>query len=161
MTGRAAESPRQPTHTVDLADRLELLELYARYSHAFDRADAAACAALFTQDGAFTPPGAAAVVGRPALEQFFATATARSQGSVHLVTDIVLEAGGPDTVLGTARVLAVRSGAAVLRLLALGTYRDAFRHDGRRWLFAQRSIDSARPAALSGALLTTAEGSAS
>lgn len=161
MTGRATKPPRSPADAVALADRLELLELYARYTHAFDHGDAAGCAALFTADGAFTPPAAAAVVGRAALERFFATATARSQGSAHLVTDIVLDAEGPYAVRGTARILAVRTDEATLRLLALGTYRDSFRHDGRHWLFAQRSIDSAIPAALSGAVLTAVESPAS
>ncbi|MET8430572.1 nuclear transport factor 2 family protein [Nocardia sp. NPDC004860] len=156
MTDNAPD-PRHPVQRAfDLTDRLELLELYARYTHAFDRADAAACAALFTADGVFTPPGAAPVIGRPALEQFFAVATARSHGSSHMVTDVLIDAEHPGVARGTARVLAVRTEESVLRLLALGIYRDIFRYDGRRWLFGKRTIDSAVPAALSGAVLATA-----
>ena len=49
--------------TLTLEDRAEIHDLYARYAHAFDGADAEAWAALFMPEGRFSPPGIEPVIG--------------------------------------------------------------------------------------------------
>lgn len=129
-------------------------ELYGRYSHAFDSGEAQRCAELFTSDATFTTHGRAAIVGRPALVEFFATAAARSPGVRHFVSNVVLDGVAGDRVTGMAYVLVLRIDGDVLRLASIGTYRDEFVCDGGRWLISSRYFVPAIPDGLAGAVLT-------
>lgn len=129
-------------------------ELYARYSHAFDSGQVQVCAELFTADATFTTHGRSAIVGRDALREFFAAACARSSGMRHLVSNIVLDEVTPDTVQGSAYVLALRADGDTLRLATMGNYADEFVREDGRWLFRSRYFTPAIPAELSGAPLT-------
>jgi hypothetical protein len=52
---------------LDITSRLESLELYSLYTHAYDRRPADEVAALFTEDGEFVRAGADPVRGHRAI----------------------------------------------------------------------------------------------
>ncbi len=123
-------------------DRLEILELYARYTHTFDEGRAEQLGELFTADGQFTRPGADPIRGRAALEAMVRAAAARGTGNRHLVSAVVIEPppdDGPGRAIGRAYVQVV-GGAGRFDPVAFGRYEDEFHHDGGRWRIRSRSF---------------------
>jgi 3-phenylpropionate/cinnamic acid dioxygenase small subunit len=127
------------------SDRAAIHDLYARYAHAFDGADADAWAALFTPDGRFAPPGMPPVVGTDALRAFAADRSDEMPGMRHLITNVLVEADG-NGAKGSAYFVCFRlRGDGRFRLLNFGRYDDTFaRHDGD-WRIATRDIVSELP----------------
>lgn len=144
---------------LDSASRGALVDLYARYTHAFDEGDAEAVAALFTHDGEFVRAGAEPVRGREALAAMVRTAAARGAGTRHLVSGIAVDpdpaADGTDpvTARGMAYVQVVAVSPDALRLVALGRYRDRFVVDGGRWRLRTRAFEAFTAPALGGAVV--------
>ena len=62
--------PRMPP-SVD--DRLEILDLAARYNHAVDSGDHEGVAALFTDDGVIEATATGPIAGRPAIAHYIAS----------------------------------------------------------------------------------------
>lgn len=133
--------------------RLAITEVYARYTHAFDSAQAETCAELFTTDPTFTTHGGPSITGRAALTEFFGNAAARSPGMRLFVSNIVLDAVAADRVNDAADVMALRVDGDVLRLASMGNYRDEFACADGRWLIRSRYFRPAIPDGLSGAAL--------
>jgi ketosteroid isomerase-like protein len=127
------------TQKLDVWSRLELLELYARYTHAFDAGRADEVAALFIEDGVFLRAGSEPVRGHPALTEMVQRAHA-GQPSLrqHLVTSIVLEADDARIVRGTAYVTVMSVMSDTVRVAAHGRYLDTFVEDRECWRFQQR-----------------------
>jgi hypothetical protein len=139
-------------------DRLEIINLYGRYSAAFDSGDAPGWAGLFTEDGCFEIVAAQRrYTGRSELEAF---AGRRHQpGMLHFVSNITLDATDEGTA-GRAAVLVLRAQAAgtrvlelgeirdelaepaALRVLNIGAYDDAFVRTADGWRFARRRFTS-------------------
>jgi hypothetical protein len=138
------------------AERLELLELYARYTHAFDEGMSRELAELFTADGEFVLPGVAPVRGRARLAEMVTAAAARGTGNRHLVSSVVVEAGEQaGTATGTAYVQVVRISDDAVRLVAVGRYDDEFGQEDDRWAFRSRRFTPFTGPALAGAILAS------
>jgi hypothetical protein len=118
-------------------DRLDLHDLYARYSYAFDGADPAAFAATFTADGAFRRDGYDDVTGTAALQAFVVEAARVTPGIKHLPSNVTFTATA-DGAAGRAYVLALRVTADGLLLRTFGGYEDALRRTPDGWRFAAR-----------------------
>jgi limonene-1,2-epoxide hydrolase len=140
--------------TFDSASRQEINDLYARYSLTFDNGDGTEFARLFTEDGQFVRSGVAPVQGSAALAEFARTAAARSPGTRHFVSNILIEPSDEGAV-GTAYVLALRIGSTVLRLVSMGRYEDVFIRTAQGWRFSKREFSAFTPPELAGALLAT------
>jgi uncharacterized protein (TIGR02246 family) len=121
----------------ELADHRELVELYARYTHAFDENRADDLAALFTDDGEFLRPGAPPVSGAEALAAMVRASAARGTGNRHLVSAVVVDVSS-DAGTGRAYVQVVSVTDDGVRPVAFGRYDDAFTRDGGRWRIRAR-----------------------
>ncbi|MEV6041440.1 nuclear transport factor 2 family protein [Nonomuraea sp. NPDC052116] len=130
----------------------EIIDLYARYSHAFDEGRADEVAALFTEDGVFAREGAAPVVGRDGLAALVRAAAERAPGMRHVVSGILVEASEEGAV-GQAYALALVVGDADLRLATFGRYDDAFVPTPEGWRLRVRRFTPFLPAALANAVL--------
>lgn len=118
-------------------DHQELVELYARYTHAFDENRADELAALFIDDGQFLRPGAPPVRGAEALTAMVRASAARGTGIRHLVSAVVVDVSS-DTATGHAYVQVVSVTDEGVRHVALGRYDDTFARDGGRWRIRSR-----------------------
>ena len=121
-------------------DRLEILDLYARYSWAFDERRAGEWAALFVEDGSFVIVSGPRADGRAELEAFATKMANRYPGIRHLVTGITVEADG-DGARGRAYVVAVvPDGHGGFRNLEQGSYEDRFVSRPEGWRFQGRTF---------------------
>jgi ketosteroid isomerase-like protein len=121
-------------------DRLEILELAARYSHATDHGDAEALADTFTEDGVFEVAG----MGEPRkgrAAHLAATSAPRPPGLVmrHFTSNPVIEGDG-DTATMKLYVEVKNLGAGGQPLL-LGCYHDELRREHGAWKFARRNVE--------------------
>ena len=121
------------------ADRVEILDLIARYNHAIDRSDGPAWAATFVEDGLFEGSAGVPVRGRRALEEFAASGHSR-RGAVRHLTDNVLIDGDGDRATLTAYLAMFRVGSGLPELVRTGVYRDTLRRVDGRWKFAHRKF---------------------
>jgi ketosteroid isomerase-like protein len=129
-------------------DRMESTKAVADvvygYAHAVSKADAAAVAALFTEDGAFivietgedgAPKVRNDLRGPEALKAFY-SATLKPGEIYPLVSDLVVEVDGD-----TARGACFMGGAAADGTPRFfGAYVDTFRREGGRWRFSSRTF---------------------
>jgi hypothetical protein len=124
---------------LDVESRLELLDLYARYTHAFDAGRAEDVATLFAGDGEFLRAGSGPVRGHVALAEMVRRAHgAQLTSRQHLVTSILLEADTARTARGTAYVTVLTVVSDTVRVAAHGRYLDTFSRDGERWRIQER-----------------------
>jgi hypothetical protein len=135
-----------------LEDRVEIADLYLRYSFAFDDVQDADCADLFTEDGSFAVDGLAPVVGREALASMVRASAARAPGGRHLLSGVLVQAS-PVGAAGTAYVQVVRVEASALRLVALGRYADEIVPTAYGWKFQTRRFTPFSGPQLGGAIL--------
>ena len=106
---------------LDIASRLDLLEMYRRYTDPYDRGLAEEVTALFTEKGEFVRAGPAAVRGRRAITDMVRTAAESGAQRQHVVTSVLVEPPVADgTAHGTADVTMVSLRGDALRLVALG-----------------------------------------
>lgn len=117
-------------------DRLAIMELVARYNHAYDGGDAEAWAATFTEDGVFQSRGRR-TQGREALvrrveDRAERIATFKPR---HLNNNFVIEGDGDSATL-TCHVL-LMSGSDVA---AVGSYEDVLRRVDGAWRFTHRKV---------------------
>jgi hypothetical protein len=125
---RAASRAGAPVSQIslDLSDRLELLELGARCAQAFDSGDGRAWAALFVPDGVFVRPDGREVVGTDALAGVPPESTTRVPGMRHFPNGTVLDER-EGVVHGRSYVRAYRAFAHnELTLITAGEYHDTF-----------------------------------
>lgn len=132
-----------------LVDMTDPSNLAARYALAVDDRDAAALAALFTEDAEFVQPpaltrGAGEVVtaGRDAIVATVLGGTAHLHGTHHAVHQPVVDVDG-DTAIGRVYCQAhhlyrgrdgMRDNVIAIR------YRDNYRRVDGRWLIARREL---------------------
>jgi 3-phenylpropionate/cinnamic acid dioxygenase small subunit len=123
-------------------DRATLHDVYARYAHAFDGADAETWAGLFAADGRFAPPGVPEVVGTDALRTFVEARAGDAPGMRHVMSNVLVEAtdGG---ARGSAYFFCLRlSDDGKFRLRNFGRYDDEFVREGGAWKIASRTVVS-------------------
>jgi len=141
-----------PTASLAVTDRLEILDLYARYNHTVDAGDLEAWVRCFTADGTVeAPPAGAAHRGAEALKEFATRFRRRTEGRAHHVTsDVELWADGAE-VHGRASLLMIlaASAPAAPAILISARYADRLRRTADGWRFAHRLLidDATREAA--------------
>ena len=122
------------------ADRLELLELPARYARAIDDRDIPGLIDLFCEDGAFAhADGGLEIVGRQALEPFYREELAGYGMSIHVPHAQVVERLEGNVATGwvmSHAELAVDDKYVVAAL----RYSDDYRRVDGRWCFSRREI---------------------
>ena len=126
--------------TLDVADRLDILDLYARYSVLFDTGQAEAWADLFTPDGTFFIVGGPSLYGTAELEPFAERRYRDTPGIRHIVSNVIVEPAG-DGARGSAYVVVlggVDDGAAT-QILTLGGYDDRLARTESGWRFESRT----------------------
>jgi ketosteroid isomerase-like protein len=143
---------------LELADRVAILDLYASYAHAFDTGDAATWADHFVPDGRFIYNNEAPIVGRSALQEFFARRHADAPGIRHFMANCLVEVT-PDGVRGRVSALVLRiAGDGALRVRTIGGYKDALVHGDGGWRFLERHFEPWLPDELADAALEFAVG---
>ena len=128
--------------TLDTADRVAVLDLYARYAHAIDSGDSSSCAVCFTQEGVLRVGAGEPVVGRENLERFAAKWRANFHGAPrHLSWHVLLKPEDEDHVRGTASAALLATTEAGTLIVFCGQYEDRFERsaDGE-WLIAERFV---------------------
>jgi len=134
------ERDREPDTPLGVADRLELLELYARLAEAIDSGDAAGWASLFTEDGSLRTSRGLEVRGRPALARFAAEWFDSTAGrSRHASWHHRFEGAGVDAE-GTCRAAVLRGGDAGIGIDLSAIYRDRFRWEPGGWRLRSREV---------------------
>jgi hypothetical protein len=133
-----------------VAHRLEIADLYGRYSHAFDDGHGDEVARLFTADGTFAREGAEPVVGQANLAAMANAAAGR--GMRHMVSNIVIEPA-PDGASGRAYALVLVVGSVELRLATFGRYDDEFVRTPAGWRFRARRFTPFVTKELAGAVV--------
>lgn len=119
------------------ADRLEILELVARYNHAIDSGDGPGWADTFTEDGVFeTARGK--TEGRDALAKFVEGFATNMPGARHWNNNHVIEADG-DGATHTCYLMLLRPGADPA---STTRYVDRLVKVGGAWKFAHRNVVS-------------------
>jgi 3-phenylpropionate/cinnamic acid dioxygenase small subunit len=138
--------------SIPITDRLDILDLYARQSHAIDGGDFAAWAATFTPDGLFTSSTfGVTAVGTQELIEFAKHAAQVAEGRKvelrHWVGQVAMRpSNGTDIVEVSAYMLIVatsRNTSTIDRSLRI---EDNLARTTPGWLFAKRIVlrDDAR-----------------
>ena len=135
-------------------DRVEILDAYGRYCHAFDSGDAQTAAALFAEDGRFAYVGSRDFAGREAIAALFERRHAGAPGIRHLVSGIVVEPS-PEGASGRAYVVVLRMGPGEpLRVITIGQYDDLWVRLAEGWRLKRRAYTAWLDPALIDAPLT-------
>lgn len=124
------------------SDAEQIRDLYARYSWAYDQGRAEEYAALFTEDGEFEVVGGPRVQGREALAGLVSAAAARPGRTLHMVSNVLVTVTG-DSATGQAYVQLLALADAALRVVAVGTYNDAFVRTAAGWQLSRRRFEPA------------------
>ncbi len=124
----------------DLADRLELHELFARYAWSYDEGRFDRLAELWTPDAVFEIRGGvgampATMHGRDEIVATMRDRRAETQPAQrrHLITDVVVEEVAGDRARASAYLLLGSTTDGVLALPVTGTYRNAYARVDGRW----------------------------
>ena len=132
-----------------VADKLEIIELTARYNHAIDGLvpnPADAWADTFTEDGVFEAigffdPPLDKLEGRAQLREFAEGVTGNDERGYHWISNIVVDGDGASARL-TCYLQALRAltkdGGGGLRVT--GVYRDTLTKVNGAWKFQHRSV---------------------
>ena len=123
---------------LDAADRLEILELAARYNHAIDFGDGAAWADTFTEDGVFTGGGPGPVQGREALTAFVGDFSQNMAGARHWTNNHVIDGDG-DSATHTCYLNLIQSKDGA-KSVVTARYQDELVKVGGAWKFATRTV---------------------
>jgi hypothetical protein len=126
---------------MDSADRLDILDLYARYSLLFDTGQADAWADLFTPDGRFYIVGGPSLYGTGELRSFAGRRHEDTPGIRHLVSNVVVEPNGSG-VQGSAYVVVLGTVDDGLEILTLGGYEDHLVKLETGWRFRSRTYSA-------------------
>jgi uncharacterized protein (TIGR02246 family) len=128
-------------------DKLEIHELFARYSHAIDTGAADDLAATFTPDGAFDGPGGTHT-GSDAIRQMGREYHDHPDinNTQHWTNSIVVEGEGDQaTAVCYAMCISPTVDGGAIRIELINRYEDELRrHDGR-WLFHRRVVRDVFP----------------
>lgn len=135
---------------LSVADRLEILDLYARYCHSIDSGDGSAWAACFTADGYLSLPYRDQLTRGPEQLRAVGDAFPSRTDAVgrHVTVNISVEGGNDGAAAGRAYLMLLRGGWGQTppTVELTGRYEDRLVvHDGR-WLFASRVLTADSPA---------------
>ena len=122
---------------LSVEDRLEILELAARYSHAFDYGDTDAFVETFTQDGVVTN-GQDTLSGAEELRAFAAKHAQGSLNGRHWTCNHVIDGDG-ESATHSSYLMIVRMNETPI-IGATGIYRDSLKKVDGEWRFVRREI---------------------
>jgi len=129
---------------MEIADRLAIEDLYARYCVALDTGDEAGWVDCFTEDGEFD--GRALAKGRDELAQYHrermaARAAEPFSNPQHWNNNLLLRGEPPEVQAFSyvIRIATMRDGGDI-RVVRVGAYRDRLLKQGDRWRFARREV---------------------
>lgn len=123
----------------DVADKLAIQELFARYAHAIDDLDPTAWVACFTADGIFQV-GTRAMQGAAALRGY-ADVHVREIRCRHMMSNFLYEVRG-DEAAGQCSMLATLATAGGYRIFAQGRYVDRLVRQDGMWRIAHRKVET-------------------
>ena len=123
--------------TLSPADYAEINQLYARYNHAVDAADAKMIATVFTADGLFVS-GARTMEGRKLVTA--ATPKERPQAR-HMATSVIINPS-PEGARGSSYVMLVNLQATPPVVAGGGVYEDVIVKTKEGWRFQKRTFFS-------------------
>jgi hypothetical protein len=138
---------------LELADRVEILDLYTSYAHAFDTGDAGTWADHFVPEGRFIYNSQTPIVGTNELREFFARRHADKPGIRHFMANCLVEATA-DGARGRISALVLRiAGDGALRVRTIGGYKDLLVKADGGWRFLERHFEPWLPDDLADAAL--------
>lgn len=116
-------------------DRLDILDLLARYNYAIDDGDAQTWAACFTPDGEFVSP----TDHRTGTDELIAFASRPSRGTLHYTTNEIITGDGNNAAMRCYLEL-VNAGGEKPEILFCGRYEDELVKTADGWRFAKRTV---------------------
>jgi 3-phenylpropionate/cinnamic acid dioxygenase small subunit len=127
-------------------DRLEILDLLARYAHAYDGGDRATLEALFTDDAEFHIHGnvgrvPATMVGRDAIVAALVRKwdVIRPEQRRHIATNLCVLEQGEATARAASYLVLIATSGGTPTVLATGRYEDDLvKGDDGRWRIHRR-----------------------
>ena len=134
MSTRSSE-----TNLAEVADRIAIRELTARYNRTWEDLDPDGWADTFTEEGVLEPVDMGITIeGRTALRQMAADA---GFGVVHLTTDAVIELDGDTAVQVCTLLTAVRTREPKsVAFSGTGRYTDQLVRTADGWRFKRRTV---------------------
>jgi len=120
------------------ADRVEIQE----HTHYEDNGDAAAWAALYTEDGRFVGSGDKLIVGRAKLEEFAASRWAdkpKVRKWTHWACNVVTTAT-PEGAEARSYQMVVETNGAANHIVKVSGKLDELRREDGRWRFYERKV---------------------
>jgi uncharacterized protein (TIGR02246 family) len=137
--GPARRQQRSDPMALTAEDRVEMIELVARYNQAIDARDGEAWAGTFTDDGVFQIDDRPEVRGREALVQMVRDLD--PSNARHWATNFIIEGDGEG---GTATMRAYFALLRENQVVATGTYVNELTKVDGAWRFARRHYISDR-----------------
>lgn len=130
-----------PRVSLSVDDRLEILDLAARYNHAVDSGDHEGVAALFTENGAIEATATGTIAGRAAIADYIGSRPDGWQRRRHLNNNAIIEGvpGDGDAARLEMSLLVVSRRETVQPRL-YGRYEDELRRVDGEWRFRRRRI---------------------
>lgn len=130
-----------PRVSLSVDDRLEILDLAARYNHAVDSGDHEGAAALFTEDGAIEAAATGTIAGPAAIADYIGSRPDGWQRRRHFNNNAIIEGvpGDEDAATLAMYIMVLSRRETVLPRL-LGRYEDELRRVDGEWRFRRRRI---------------------
>lgn len=132
---------------MDVADRLAILDLLHRYGHCYDEGDFDALERCFAEDATFAISGGiggmpAVMTGRAEIRERMEARRAATAGAQrrHLITNVIMDADGEDTVRAASYLLLGSTEDGQLHLPVTGRYTDVLVRQGGGWAIAERTL---------------------
>ncbi len=123
---------------ISVEDRLAILELAARYNHAFDYGDADAWVKTFTPDGVFADSGGFSGQGTDELRAFAGKAAQGDVAVRHWNSSHVIEGSG-DTATHSCYLMIIMLEEAPA-IFGIGRYDDELKRVNGEWRFLNRLL---------------------
>jgi len=126
--------------TREYQDRIEILELAARYNHAAVSLDPNGYASCFTPEGRFySPTRERDVTGQDALRAMLSeNAIGNARGIQHLTTDFIIKLEGDRATQTCQFILYGERDGSGNRVLGAGTYSDTLVRTAEGWRYSER-----------------------
>lgn len=136
-----------PRCALSVEDRLNILDLFARYAWAYDEGDKEAYAGLFTEDGVLADESGSLGVGRQAIMQALQFFLDKRGADVwrHFNDHHLFEGEGNRATIRSYWMVALTRPDGTSGLLGQGSYVTKVVRDGDEWLIARRTFTTVRP----------------
>ena len=123
---------------ISVGDKVAILELAARYNHAFDYGDVDAWVNTFTSDGVFADSGGFSVQGTDELRAFAGKAAQGDLTSRHWNSSHVIEGDGATASHSCYLMLIIVEEAPTI--FGIGRYDDELKRVNGEWRFVRRLL---------------------